>query len=129
MDQVKFVFPTAPLQSYTPMEGEMRNVWFDRKSVSIEAYESRKSMAAIYETINEMIKQEIDSGIPPHRIVVGGFSMGGCLALHTGYHLQTDIGGIFAFSSFLNKNSIVYDSLENRTSQRLPPLRMFHGDK
>lgn len=128
---IKVIYPTAPLQPYTPMGGELSNVWFDRRSISIDALESRKSMSQIYETVHEMIMEEVKLGIPVNRIIVGGFSMGGALAMHAGYHLNTDLCGVFACSSFLNKDSIVYESLRHRTNpdNLLPELRMFHGDR
>lgn len=128
---VKFIYPTAPVQKYTPLEGEYSNVWFDRKSVTYEAHECRKSLSTIYDTINEMLRREIDGcGVQARRIVVGGFSMGGCLAMHTGFHLNQNIGGVFALSAFLNSNSVVYDSLDaNKSDAALPKLKMFHGER
>lgn len=83
--------------------------------------------------INELIRNEINNGIPINRIMVGGFSMGGALAIHTGYHIDTNLAGVFACSSFLNRRSIVYDSLANRkhndNGHQLPELLMFHGDR
>lgn len=128
---IRFIFPTAPLQPYTPLNGELSNVWFDRRSISIEVKENRKSLAAIYLSVNELIRSEIDQGISPTRIIIGGFSMGGALALHTGYHLNTAIAGVFACSSFLNRESVIYDSLNNQTNpnSELPELLMFHGER
>lgn len=123
------IFPTAPVQAYTPMDGQLSNVWFDRKEITIEAKESRSSLAKIYESVNELIRNEVQKGIPLSRIIVGGFSMGGALALHAGYHLNHEIAGVFAMSSFLNNNSIVYDSIRNRKTLTLPKLLMFHGDR
>lgn len=106
------------------------NVWFDRKSLDINSRESRASLAAIYETVGELLKEEMDAGIPANRIVVGGFSMGGALAMHTGYHINQELCGVFACSAFLNNNSIVYDSIKNKSSKNgvFPELRMFHGE-
>lgn len=56
--------------------------------------------------------------------------MGGALALHTAYHLNRDLAGAFAISSFLNTGSIVYDSLDGVSQdERLPSLMMFHGER
>lgn len=127
---IKLIYPTAPVQPYTPMNGENSNVWFDRKEININVKESRRSMASIYEIVEELIKREINLGVPPERIIVGGFSMGGALSLHIGYHLRRDIGGVFACSSFLNKDSIVYESLSTiEQGTQLPKLLMFHGDR
>lgn len=128
---IKLIYPTAPFKPYTPLNGQLSNVWFDRESISIEAPENRQSLSEIYEKVNEIINEEVKQGIPINRIIVGGFSMGGALAMHTGYHLNTQLGGVFALSSFLNRDSIVYDSLRSRSHSNspLPELRMFHGGR
>ncbi|BFF91671.1 lysophospholipase-like protein 1 [Drosophila madeirensis] len=128
---IKVIYPTAPMQKYTPLNGQESNVWFDRRSVNIAAQESKKSMSQCYETVHQLIEGEVTKGIPANRIIVGGFSMGGALALHTGYHLNYGLAGVFAHSSFLNRNSIVYESLQSGSQQKvdLPELRMFHGER
>ncbi|XP_017966747.2 lysophospholipase-like protein 1 [Drosophila navojoa] len=131
LSHIKLIYPTAPTQKYTPLNGQLSTVWFDRRSVNIAAQESRKSMAQSYEIVNKLIQEEVDLGIPLSRIIVGGFSMGGALALHAGYHLNTGLAGVFAHSSFLNRKSVVYESLESQkpTQSALPELRMFHGER
>ncbi|XP_073819910.1 lysophospholipase-like protein 1 [Musca autumnalis] len=129
-DHIKIIYPTAPLQPYTPNGGQLSNVWFDRDSISINAPENRCSVEEIYCPINKIIEEEVGNGIPLNRIIVGGFSMGGALALHTGYHINTELAGIFACSSFLNYDSVVYDSLSRHNDKtHLPELLMFHGDR
>lgn len=59
--------------------------------------------------------------------------MGGALALHSGFHVNQDLAGIFSCSSFLNDDSIVFDTLRNRQNKQdakpLPKLLMYHGDR
>lgn len=57
--------------------------------------------------------------------------MGGALALHTGYHVNRKLAGVFTCSSFLNNDSIVYESLELGLSPKetLPKLLMYHGER
>lgn len=181
---IKVVIPTAPVQPYTPLGGEVRlkymhhyllnisesiilslsfcqlsHVWFDRHEISITSRECRKSLGAIYQNVNDLIRVELDLGIPANRIIVGecpwtatlifdymfvycmlffflvtfrsgGFSMGGALSLHTAYHINRELAGVFACSSFLNNDSIVYESLRNAPSNATwPKLLMFHGDR
>lgn len=38
--------------------------------------------------------------------------MGGALALYTALKFNTSLAGVFAISSFLNRDSIVYDHLQ-----------------
>lgn len=49
----------------------MSHVWFDRREISIESRESRKSLAAIYENVNDLIRIELEQGISADRIIVG----------------------------------------------------------
>ncbi|XP_063696584.1 lysophospholipase-like protein 1 [Culicoides brevitarsis] len=127
---LKVIIPTAPVQPYTPMGGQNSNVWFDRRAIDYAAPESRRSMASMYEIVSELIQREINLGISPDRIIVGGFSMGGALSLHIAYHLRRDIAGVFACSSFLNKDSVVYESLQTVPKDtKMPKLLMFHGDR
>jgi len=55
--------------------------------------------------------------------------MGGALAMHTAYHLNTNLAGVFCASSYLNEGSIVYKSLEHQSTNNLPLLKMFHSEK
>lgn len=130
-EHIKMIYPTAPVQAYTPLSGELSHVWFDRRAITIEALENRKSLSQMYEKINDLIQNEVELGVSPSRIIIGGFSMGGALALHIGYHLNCDLAGIFACSSFLNRDSIIYETLRQSLAAgtSLPELRMYHGAK
>jgi phospholipase/carboxylesterase len=55
--------------------------------------------------------------------------MGGALAMHTAYHLNTNLAGVFCASSFLNEGSIVYKSLDHQKLNYLPLLKMYHSEK
>lgn len=56
--------------------------------------------------------------------------MGGALAIHTAYHVQPELRGCFALSSFLNDDSIVFESLRTKSlGQRHADLLMMHGDR
>ncbi|NXI66327.1 LYPL1 protein, partial [Anseranas semipalmata] len=58
--------------------------------------------------------------------IVGGFSMGGGMAMHLAYRFHQDLAGVFALSSFLNKDSAVYQTLK-RDERVLPELFQCHG--
>lgn len=56
--------------------------------------------------------------------------MGGCLAMHLGYRYMPGVAGVFALSSFLGNNSLVYDdlkSLPDNDKRKQTPLFMCHG--
>ncbi|XP_022090623.1 lysophospholipase-like protein 1 isoform X2 [Acanthaster planci] len=65
----------------------------------------------------------LNSSSPPHR--QGGFSMGGGMAMHLAYRFHHDAAGVFALSSFLNEDSVVYKVMTSKAC--LPPLFACQG--
>ncbi|XP_017883084.1 lysophospholipase-like protein 1 [Ceratina calcarata] len=123
----KIIYPTAPYQPYTLNNGMPSHVWFDRKGLSREVPEDIESIDPMCKTIVELIDNETSKGIPDNRIVVAGFSMGGALSMYLSYRFRLTLGGCCAMSSFLNKNTLVYQSLKENQGRRVPPLLQFHG--
>nr|XP_039252111.1 lysophospholipase-like protein 1 isoform X1 [Styela clava] len=130
-NHIKVIYPTAPPQPYTPMNGRISNVWYDRHKISYDTPEIAKSVDEMSDKLTELIQAEVNAGIPPSRILVGGFSMGGSMALHLGFRNHLDLGGVFALSSFLSAESTVYDSIleHQKTENSMPELFMAHGNK
>lgn len=124
---IKVLYPTAPEQPYTPAGGLNSNVWFDRAEVTAHAEEKLESIANIEHEVKNLIKKENEAGVPSNRIIVGGFSMGGSLAFQTAYRWDRNLAGIFAFSSFLNNNSVVYKELKNADSKKAPLIQLHGG--
>ncbi|OXU25377.1 hypothetical protein TSAR_002589 [Trichomalopsis sarcophagae] len=124
---IKIVYPTAPIQPYTPNGRMPSNVWFDRKEISISVPECKHSIDIICNKASELIHREVARGIPMNRIVIGGFSMGGCLAMQLAYRFKRSLAGCVAMSSFLNDESNVYKSLKSDNPDDLPELLQFHG--
>lgn len=131
---IKFLFPTAPMRPYTPLGGARSHVWFDRSDITPDVPEHIETVEAMGIEVTKLIQQEVKGGIPLDRIIVGGFSMGGALALHTAYRFSPGLAGVFALSSFLNEDSAVFRALaapgdDNRSAKEPPPLFMCHGDR
>ena len=51
--------------------------------------------------VQDLIAKEVSEGIPPERIVIGGFSQGGSLALYTAFGTDTKIAGLLLLSSWM----------------------------
>ncbi|XP_018579600.1 lysophospholipase-like protein 1 [Anoplophora glabripennis] len=125
LPHINFYFPTAPLRPYTPLQGELSNVWFDRYDITPDVPEHKETLESIGGEIKMFINKVVESGVPLNRIIIGGFSMGGALALHTAYRFNPGLAGVFTLSSFLNNKSAVF----NEPKALETPLYMCHGDR
>ncbi|NXL35561.1 LYPL1 protein, partial [Glaucidium brasilianum] len=123
---IKVIYPTAPARPYTPMKGAFSTVWFDRYKISNDCPEHIESIDSMCQGLTDVINDEIKNGIAKNRILIGGFSMGGGMAMHLAYRFHQDLAGVFALSSFLNKDSAVYQALK-RNDSVLPELFQCHG--
>lgn len=76
---------------------------------------------------NTIIKEQIDAGIKPSRIVLGGFSQGGAMSVFTGLTNKEKLGGVFGLSCYL----LLSDRLKNFTPEDFPnkktPFFLAHG--
>ncbi|KAK7878070.1 hypothetical protein WMY93_031291 [Mugilogobius chulae] len=69
---IRVIYPTAPERPYTPMRGARSHVWFDRLKISRDCPEHLDSIDSMAETLSAVIQDEVNAGIPKHRIVLGG---------------------------------------------------------
>ncbi|KAK7103750.1 lysophospholipase-like protein 1 [Littorina saxatilis] len=128
---IRVVYPNAPPRPYSKEKGELRRVWFDRPTSGLEGNEDTQSVDAIVTKLGRLIDEEVKSGIPLDRIVIGGFSMGGTVAMHLGYRVYPQVAGVLVMGNFLYNDSSVYKALENKDGKdaRLPPLQMYHAEQ
>ncbi|XP_045187420.2 lysophospholipase-like protein 1 isoform X2 [Mercenaria mercenaria] len=124
---LRLLYPTAPARPYTPMMGQYSNVWYDRQQISPLAPDDA-SVDVMAADLSELIQSEVQLGIPINRILIGGFSMGGGMALQLGYRYLREVAGVFAMSSFLGKQSLVYQALQS-DARPVPPLFQSHGEE
>ncbi|KAM3873573.1 lysophospholipase-like protein 1 [Diretmus argenteus] len=128
-DHIRVIYPTAPARPYTPMQGMLSTVWFDRRKISRDCPEHLESIDAMCSTLGSIIQDEVNAGVPKHRMIIGGFSMGGAMALHLACRYHPDVAGVFALSGFLNTDSVAFQAAEERAraGNSLPELFQCHG--
>ncbi|XP_043917358.1 lysophospholipase-like protein 1 [Protopterus annectens] len=124
---IRVVYPTAPARPYTPMNENLSNVWFNRYNLLNDSTEHIETIDSMGRILTNFVEQEVQSGIPLNRIIIGGFSMGGGMAIHLAYRFLPHVAGVFALSSFLNKESICYQVLREYSGP-LPELFQCHGE-
>lgn len=76
--------------------------WFDLLSLDPNGKEDVDGIKKAFRWVETIIEEEINAqGIPPGKIVLGGFSQGGALALLTGLTIKHKLAGILALSCWL----------------------------
>ncbi|CAG9862089.1 unnamed protein product [Phyllotreta striolata] len=101
---VKVICPTAPTMPVTLNAGFHMPSWFDLKTLDESGPEDEQGIKAASKNVHTLIEKEISSGIQPDRIVVGGFSQGGALALFSALTYPKRLGGVVALSCWLPLN-------------------------
>ncbi|TWW79944.1 Lysophospholipase-like protein 1 [Takifugu flavidus] len=151
---IRVIYPTAPVRPYTPMRGALSTVWFDRYKISRDCPEHLESIDTMCSSLGAVIQEEVWSHLAelvhvceqqPDGPAIGlslvfmevtgwvvlewGFSMGGAMALHLACRYHPDVAGVFALSSFLNKDSAAFQATEDRFHRGLPLPELFqcHG--
>ena len=147
---VEMHFPSAEPIPYRLANNQVMSVWFDRFALEPSAPEHTDSVLASVARLHALLDSIVASGVPPHRIALGGFSQGGGMALQAGLrwrsgaprnsgsdtdscaadsctHTSRGVGAIFALSSYLCEHSPLFTELPAMQST-IPPIFFRHGD-
>ena len=122
---LRFIFPHAPLRPVTINNGYTMRAWFDIISLSNRELIDTQGIAEAVEMINQLIKKEIERGIPAHKIFLAGFSQGAMLALSTGLCYPQKLAGIIGLSGclFNYEHTLATAAAANFTT----PIFIAHG--
>lgn len=127
---VKALFPTAATRAITVNMGSRMPGWFDIPALDASVFQTTMQgtpmdAAGLEESVayvNKIVDAEIAAGIPPSRIVLGGFSQGGNVALKVATTRMPPLAGAFGLSTWLEPGA--------KPSPPLDDLAIFlgHGD-
>ena len=120
-----FIFPNAPIQAVTINGGMKMPAWYDILEMSLNR---KVDVQGIYQSANlleNLIKQEMASGISSEHILLAGFSQGGVIALHTGLTFKHKLAGIIALSTYFPTIEKVITELS--IANHNTPIFMGHG--
>ncbi|KAK7528493.1 Phospholipase/carboxylesterase/thioesterase [Phyllosticta citriasiana] len=129
-EEVSFVFPNAPSIPITINMGMRMPGWYDLVSLSDinQRSEDETGIKRSQEYFHNLIREELDKGIPSNRIVIGGFSQGGAMGLLSGLTFPQKLGGIFGLSSYLLLRNKIRDMVPADNPNKDTPIFMGHGD-
>ena len=121
----KIICPTAKTIPVTLNSGFPMPAWFDLMALDPDGPEDEKRMNASAQLVSNIITEEVAGGVPPERIILGGFSQGGALALLTALSVcKVKIGGVVALSCWLPLHS----NFPKAAIHSDIPILQCHGD-
>ncbi|TFK36143.1 Phospholipase/Carboxylesterase-domain-containing protein [Crucibulum laeve] len=124
---VKFILPIAPAMFVTGIERVMPS-WFDCCSFNIpNRHEDEKGLYRAAKWFNDLItKENEETNIPFDRIIVGGLSQGGAVALLIGLTTTRSLAGSFALSTYIPLRKKCQRYLKSALASEIP-LFWAHG--
>ena len=127
LDDVRFVFPHAPVRPVTINGGMAMRAWYDIAGPELDRRADEEGVRASGEIARALVEEQMARGVAGERIVLAGFSQGGAIALHAGLRLAFRIAGILALSTYLP----VPGSLASQAhdANRDAPIFLAHGSQ
>ncbi|KAI0293582.1 Phospholipase/carboxylesterase [Russula brevipes] len=123
LSHVKWILPHAPPLHVTANSGMLMPAWFDIRSFDFESAEDEVGMLRTVSSINQLISAEVDSGIDPGRIVVGGFSQGGTMSILNGLTNERKLAGVVCLSGRV----VLRDKFKAMCTSHTPSIPIFWG--
>lgn len=122
---IKYVCPTAKSMPVTLNGGMSMPSWFDIKGLSPTAPQDEPGIEAASKLLQNLIGEEVKAGIPSNRIIVGGFSQGGAVAVYSALTNAKQLGGVIALSTWMPMHEKVLQSIKGNTGT---PIFQAHGE-
>ncbi|GAA5841648.1 hypothetical protein JCM9279_000715 [Rhodotorula babjevae] len=105
--QVSFVLPSADPLPLSAFDGALHSAWFDVADLQpamdapLPKLEDEEGIKKAVDRIHGLIQKEMDKGIEPSRIVLGGFSQGCATALLAAIASKEKLAGVACLSGWL----------------------------
>lgn len=127
LDDVRYVFPHAPMQPVTINGGMMMRAWYDVMGAELDRRADEEGVRRSAGIARALVDEQIAHGIASERVVLAGFSQGGAIALYAGLRFPFRIAGVLALSTYLP----VPESLaaQAHDANRNVPILLAHGSQ
>jgi predicted esterase len=105
-----WLFPTASPRPYMLLSGESWPVWYDRTSLGLDCREDRAGIGHSVAGVRALLAEHA-AALSHSRILVGGFSQGGGLALYTAFAKDNTeaFAGCATSGAFLSEPTFLLD--------------------
>ena len=127
LDDIRFVFPHAPVRPVTINGGMAMRAWYDIVGPELDRRADEEGVRASAGIARALVDEQIARGIAGTRIVLAGFSQGGAIALHAGLRFPFRLAGILALSTYLPAARSL--TTEAHPANRDVPIFLAHGSQ
>lgn len=124
---IRFIFPHAPLRPVTLNNGYIMRAWYDITGLHLDAREDKEGLTETCQKINQLIQEQIQSGILPQNIFLAGFSQGGASILYAGLRYAEKLAGLIVLSGYLPLGKNL--NTEKHSANQHTPIFWGHGAK
>lgn len=107
-NRISFFIPQAPMQPVTLNGGITMPAWFD--ILALEDAQPQEDLVGLEKSrklIKQLINEMIASGVPADKIIIGGFSQGGALAMYCLFQDLQIYAGAFSWSGYLPRGEAI----------------------
>jgi phospholipase/carboxylesterase len=122
---VRYLLPHAPMRPVTINNGLVMPAWYDILALGGPAREDEAGLRQSQRIVESLIAREVERGVAPSRIVVGGFSQGSAMALLTGLRHRDKLAGIVGLSGYLPLADRT--AAEGSAANQDTPIFLAHG--
>ena len=127
LDDVRYVFPHAPVRPVTINGGMAMRAWYDIEGPELDRRADEEGVRASAGIARALVDEQMAGGIAGERIVLAGFSQGGAIALHAGLRLPFRVAGILALSAYLPAPRAL--AAQAHPANRDVPIFLAHGSQ
>jgi predicted esterase len=120
---MEWYFPDAPKKPVTNYNGSIERCWFDQLEGQVTESMATPGLEVSVSMVHGLLRQAEAHGFPSNRILLGGMSQGGVLAMTAGFSYEKPLAGIMAVSAW------VPPSLPRAMRQPSTPLMIGCGDR
>lgn len=121
---LRYLAPNAPLHRLQALGGRMGRAWYD-----VAAPDSNEpdpeTLSESHSQLAGLLDAEQATGIPSARTLVGGFSQGGAMALHTALQYPYPLAGIIVLSGEVLRPDTLAGTIN--PANAATPILMIHG--
>lgn len=122
---IRFIFPHAPVMPVSINNGMTMPAWYDIKAANLNDRADIAGVRRSQAAVEALIAREASRGVLASRIVLGGFSQGGAIALYAGLRYPHTLAGVIALSTYLIDGAGL--ATEGSVANRATPIFMAHG--